>query len=157
MCEQLWMLAVLLWAAPGTVAARHHYQSCAAALSCSLIASHPKALVSLQDPHCRLGFDFVPQEMKELQHSPAWYPAGDGSCKRQLSRVLGCALSAFDFDNEFMHVNPAKLLADCVLLLLRGDDIAMMQRALNAMQVIAFDSGFMDLFIRTCVCDAYSL
>jgi hypothetical protein len=113
--------------------------------------------MSLQDPNYRLGCDFVPQEMKELQHSPAWYPAGDGSCKRQLSRVIACALSAFDFDNEFMHVDPVKLLADCVLLLLTGHDMAMMQRALNALQVIVCFSGFMDFFIQKNVCDAYAL
>jgi hypothetical protein len=135
-CELLWMLAVLLWNTSGTVALRHQYRSCAAALSCCLMISHPNGIMSLQDPNCRLGKDFVPQELKQMQHSPAWYPSGDGSCKRQLSSVLACAESAFNFDNEFVSTQPAKLVADCVELLLEGDDLGIMQRALNALQVI---------------------
>jgi hypothetical protein len=136
MCEQLWMLGMLLWNASGTVALRRQYKSCAAALSCSLMLSHPYCVMALEDPNCRLGTNFVPEELKQTQHSPAWYPSGDGSCKRQLSSVIACAESAFDFDNEFACMQPAKLVADCVVFLLEGDDLRMIQRALNALQVI---------------------
>jgi hypothetical protein len=134
-CEFLWMLVVLLWKAPGTVAARRLYQLCAAALTCSMMASHPNAMIGLQDPKYRLGLDFVPTEMKNLQHNPVWCPCGDGSCKRQLSSVIACAASAFEFDNEFSGVQPAKMATDCVLMLLESNDLDMMQRSLNAFQV----------------------
>ncbi len=136
-CEQFWMLTVMLWEAQGTAAVRSQYKCCAAALICCLMASHPKPIMALQDPICRLGKEFVPDVMKQLQHSPTWHPSGDGSCKRQLSGVLACAASAFDFDNEFAHIHPAKFIADGALLLLEGDDMDMMQRALNTLQVMA--------------------
>ena len=135
MCQQLWMLAVLLWRASGSDAARQLRQACAAALTCCLLSSHPTAVLGLDDPVRRCGMDFVPVEMKQLQHTPSWYPSSDGSSKRQLSSVLACAASAFDFDNEFVHIKPAEMAVGSVLLLLEGDDISMMQRALNALQV----------------------
>lgn len=134
-CEHMWMLVVLLWNAPGKVAAQRLYRSSAAALTCSLMASHPSAFIGLQAPKYRLGLDFVPIEMKNLQHTSVWCPSADGSCKRQLSNVLACAASAFDFDNEFSSMQPAKMTTDCVLLLLESNDFGMMQQALNALQV----------------------
>jgi hypothetical protein len=134
-CEYLWMLSVLLENAQGTVAARLQYQSCAAVLTCCLLASHPHAITSLQDPKYRLGLSFVPEELKRQQHSPVWYPSSDGSCKRQLVTVLASAQSAFDFDNEFASIMPAKMAVTCVLRLLEGEDNGMIQRALNALQV----------------------
>jgi hypothetical protein len=149
-CEHLWMLAVLLENAQGTVSARRQYQSCSAALTCSLLATHPHSILSLQDPYCRLGLDFVPEELKRQQHSPVWYPSSDSSCKRQLATVLGCAGSAFDFDNEFASVLPAKMAVACVLRLLEGDDIGMTQRALNALQVILRKTS--EVFHKAHVC-----
>jgi hypothetical protein len=149
-CEHLWMLAVLLENAQGIVSARRQYQSCSAALTCSLLATHPHSFLSLQDPYCRLGLDFVPEELKRQQHSPVWYPSSDGSCKRQLATVLGCAVSAFDFDNEFASVLPAKMAVACVLRLLEGDDIGMVQRALNALQVILRKTS--EVFHKAQVC-----
>jgi hypothetical protein len=141
-CEQLWMLCVLLWHAPGTVHARLQQRACAAVLACSLTASHPSAVLSLEDPARRGGMDFVPVEMQQLQHSPTWYPSSDGSCKRQLSHVIACAASAFNFDNEFAHEHPEKLIVGCILLLLEGEDVDMMQRALNALQVLSCYCNF---------------
>ena len=82
MCQQLWMLAVLLWRASGSDAARQLRQACAAALTCCLLSSHPTAVLGLDDPVRRCGMDFVPVEMKQLQHTPSWYPSSDGSSKR---------------------------------------------------------------------------
>lgn len=146
-CELMWMLTALLLDAAGTVAGRRLFQSCAAALSCSLMASHPSALMGLQDPKYRMGLEFVPIEMKQMKHSPAWYPSGDGSCKRQLSRRLACAASAFDFDNEFSRMQPAKITAHCLLLLLESNDLNMMQRSLISLHVCHASSS--------CTCELY--